>query len=99
MGAESKAFIMSKLDGNIDVWKNKYNLQSGNKISLNGHSSLCSTLSISADQTKIYSTGSKDGMIIEWSLDFFTQSPQVTSAGFQKIEKEIECINCQLSDL
>lgn len=63
-----KCLVVTRINGNIDIFNNYEDLSNFKPVTLLGHNSWIADISITADQKKLISCGKHDGMIVEWNL-------------------------------
>lgn len=68
VGRKVKCLVITRLNGNIDVFNSYEDLYNLKPVTLLGHNSSIADIGLSDDQKKLISSGKSDGMIIEWSL-------------------------------
>ncbi len=68
VGRKIKSLIASRLNGNIDLWSCYEELMDKNSMTLKAHTSIIADISLTDDQRVLFTSGSSDGMIVEWRV-------------------------------
>ena len=68
MGRRVKCLVVTRINGNIDIFNNFKDLSNCKPMTLMGHNSWIADICMTHDQKKLLSCGKHDGMIIEWNL-------------------------------
>jgi hypothetical protein len=68
VGRKVKCLVITRIDGNIDIFNNYEDLSNFKPMTLIAHNSWIADICITQDKKKLISSGKHDGMIIEWNL-------------------------------
>lgn len=78
VGCQVKALVTARKDGKIYLWNNYEELSNHNFLTLDAHTSPIADFSYTANQKYLYSSGSRDEMIVEWRIAYFNEEKSAT---------------------
>lgn len=87
VGHHAKALVAARRDGKMHIWSNFNELQNHTPLVLDVHIAPISDVIATEDQKQLISSGSSDGLIIEWRIRNYAEKG--SSVNGYKLKDEI----------